>query len=287
MLLYGASAWALSFSPRLEKKLSSIQRILLLNITGSYRTTPTAALKTITGIMPLHLKAQQEAIFINFVCLRKEIEFEGLFYQPSDYEEKIKSLTIHSSLFNIINQISSTDPYKEDSSLVFFTEVSKTEMGTGCSYCAFENGSKVLEWKGKLEIFHTVFQVELIGLKEAIIRASQGNGTTKIWTDSLSSVMAVLDPHTPHQLVRGIQSLLTQNRSILVRWIKAHAGYQGNEESDTIAKKAITEGVVMKVLNTRCELKQHLQELFLKNGKIFGIMETLDVLFIKCSKQLT
>ncbi|GBM66853.1 hypothetical protein AVEN_128525-1 [Araneus ventricosus] len=99
--------------------------------------------------------------------------------------------------------------------------------------------------------------------------------------------MAVLDPHTPHQVVRDIQSLLTQNRNILVRWIKAHIGYRGNEEADTLAKKAITEGVVMKTLSPLCELKQHLQELFLKNDKIFGIMETLYVLFINCSKQFT
>ncbi|GBM53508.1 hypothetical protein AVEN_261278-1 [Araneus ventricosus] len=39
-----------------------------------------------------------------------------------------------------------------------------------------------------------------------MIRASQGNEITKIRTDNLSSVMAVLDPHTPHQLVRDIQS---------------------------------------------------------------------------------
>ncbi|GBO26892.1 hypothetical protein AVEN_57725-1 [Araneus ventricosus] len=134
---------------------------------------------------------------------------------------------------------------------MFFTDASKTEMGTECSYCAFENDIKVLEWKGKLEKFHAVFQAELMGLKEAIIRASEGNETTKIWTDSLSSVMAVLDPHTPHQLVRDIQSLLTQNRNILVRWIKTHAGYLGNEEADTLTKKAITEGVVMKALNPR------------------------------------
>ncbi|GBL77488.1 hypothetical protein AVEN_41872-1 [Araneus ventricosus] len=110
--------------------------------------------------MPLHLEAQQEAIFINVTCLRKEIEFEGLSYQPSDYEEKIMSLTIHPSLLNIINQISTTEPYKEDNSLMFLADGSRTEMGTGCSYCAFENGSKVLEWKGKLENFHAVFQAE-------------------------------------------------------------------------------------------------------------------------------
>ncbi|GBN92997.1 hypothetical protein AVEN_9726-1 [Araneus ventricosus] len=63
-----------------------------------------------------------------------------------------------------------------------------------------------------------------MGLKEAIIRASEKNETTKIWTDSLSSVMAELDPHTLHHLVRDIQSLLTQNRNILIRWIKAHGG---------------------------------------------------------------
>ncbi|GBL88975.1 hypothetical protein AVEN_255142-1 [Araneus ventricosus] len=148
---YEASAWALSVSPRLEKKLASIQKIFLLCITGSYRTT---ALQTITRIMPLHLKAQEEA-----------------------------------------------EPYKEDNNLMFFTDGSKTEMGTGCSYCAFENGVKVLEWMGKLEKFHTLFQAELMGLKEAIIRESQGNEITKIWIDGLSSAMAVLDPHTPHQLI--------------------------------------------------------------------------------------
>ncbi|GBM42145.1 hypothetical protein AVEN_99063-1 [Araneus ventricosus] len=77
-----------------------------------------------------------------------------------------------------------------------------------------------------------------MGLKEANIIASQGNDKTNIWTDSLSSVMAELDPHTPHKLVRDIQSLLTQKRNILVRWIKAYVGYRGNEEADTLAKKS-------------------------------------------------
>ncbi|GBN86033.1 hypothetical protein AVEN_56394-1 [Araneus ventricosus] len=90
-----------------------------------------------------------------------------------------------------------------------------------------------------------------MGLKEVIIRASQGNEINKIWTDSLSSVMAVLDPHQP---VRDIQSLLTQHRNILVAWIKTHVGYQGNEEADTLSRKAITEGVVVKVLKPQCEL---------------------------------
>ncbi|GBN55274.1 hypothetical protein AVEN_112464-1 [Araneus ventricosus] len=97
-----------------------------------------------------------------------------------DYEEKINRITIHPSLFNIINQISTTEPYKDDNSTMLFTDSSKTEIGTVCVYHALENGIKVLEWKGKLEKFHTVFQAELLGLKEAIIRASQGNEITKV-----------------------------------------------------------------------------------------------------------
>ncbi|GBN68201.1 hypothetical protein AVEN_214734-1 [Araneus ventricosus] len=41
---------------------------------------------------------------------------------------------------------------------------------------------------------------------------------------------------------------------------------------------------VMNALNPRCEHKQHLQELFFKKWQN---LETLYVLFIKCSKQLT
>ncbi|GBM96984.1 hypothetical protein AVEN_123723-1 [Araneus ventricosus] len=155
-------------------------------------------------------------------------------------------------------------------------------MGTGCSHCAFENGTEVLEWKGKLEKFHTVFQAELMGLKEAIIRAVQGNEIAKIWAESLSSVMAVLDHYTPHQLVRDIQYLLTQNRNIMIRWI--HVVYRGNKETDTLSKKAII--IVIKTLKPQCKLNIY-KICFLEDSKIFEIMETLDVLFIKCAKQFT
>ncbi|KAF8786370.1 hypothetical protein HNY73_008091 [Argiope bruennichi] len=82
MLLHGVSAWSLSSSPRLERKLSFIQRI-----TGSYRTTPTSASQVIIGFMPQHLKAQQEALYINITGLKKEIEFEGVTYYPREFEE--------------------------------------------------------------------------------------------------------------------------------------------------------------------------------------------------------
>ncbi|GBN89190.1 hypothetical protein AVEN_64999-1 [Araneus ventricosus] len=126
MLLYRLVLGPSLFITGWKKILSSIQRIFLLYINGSSRTTATVALQTITGIVLLQLEAQQEAIFINVACLRKQIEFEGISYHPRDYEGIMKSLTIHPSIINIINQISTTEPYKENNSLMFFTDGSKT-----------------------------------------------------------------------------------------------------------------------------------------------------------------
>ncbi|GBM74532.1 hypothetical protein AVEN_126583-1 [Araneus ventricosus] len=64
-LAHGASACSRNLTQRLENKLSSIQRPILLNITDAYRTTSTAALKVIEGLMPLHLKIKLESEYVS------------------------------------------------------------------------------------------------------------------------------------------------------------------------------------------------------------------------------
>ncbi|GBM87388.1 hypothetical protein AVEN_168637-1 [Araneus ventricosus] len=44
MLAHGSSAWYLNPTYKMKRKLSSIHRPFLLNISGAYLTTPTAAL---------------------------------------------------------------------------------------------------------------------------------------------------------------------------------------------------------------------------------------------------
>jgi hypothetical protein len=52
--------------PRLEyktsqAKLSKLQRLACLGITGAMRTAPTAAIEVLLGLRPLHLKIEAEA----------------------------------------------------------------------------------------------------------------------------------------------------------------------------------------------------------------------------------
>ncbi|GBN98103.1 hypothetical protein AVEN_76763-1 [Araneus ventricosus] len=62
MVLHGVAVFAYPLSAREARLLNSIRLTFLLNITGAYYTTPTVALRIITGILPLPLKAEMEAL---------------------------------------------------------------------------------------------------------------------------------------------------------------------------------------------------------------------------------
>ncbi|GBM58157.1 hypothetical protein AVEN_125034-1 [Araneus ventricosus] len=72
----------------------------------------------------------------------------------------------------------------------------------------------------------------------AIEAASSLHRPIKIWTDSLSSLMAIVNPKSHHSMDRQIQTLT--HKYIHLRWLKAHVGYLGNECVDQLAKEAIT-----------------------------------------------
>ncbi|GBM38211.1 hypothetical protein AVEN_8274-1 [Araneus ventricosus] len=76
----------------------------------------------------------------------------------------------------------------------------------------------------------------------AIEAASFLHRPIKIWTDSLSSLMTILNPKSHYSMVREIQTLLLSHKHIHLRWLKALVGYLGNECADQLAKQAITKG---------------------------------------------
>ncbi|GBN25748.1 hypothetical protein AVEN_8201-1 [Araneus ventricosus] len=73
MMLHGAAAWAQNLTSYQKKLRQKIQRKFLLFITGAYRTTPTAALQFITGILSLFLKDEQESVYVRVARIRSPI----------------------------------------------------------------------------------------------------------------------------------------------------------------------------------------------------------------------
>ncbi|GBM09735.1 hypothetical protein AVEN_101787-1 [Araneus ventricosus] len=109
-----------------------------------------------------------------------------------------------------------------------YADGSKTDEGTGSAYCILENYGIIASWQGKLDRSNSVSQAEILAIR------------IKIWTDSLSSLMAILNPKSHHSIVREIQTRLLSHKHIHLRWLKAHVGYLGNECADQLAKEAIT-----------------------------------------------
>lgn len=82
---------------------------------------------------------------------------------------------------------------------------------------------------------HTgIFTAEIAAIKMAIIYAIEHDERTLICTDSLSATKALLNGAYDDML--GLQNA---NQQVLVLWIPAHIGIQGNETADNGAKRAL------------------------------------------------
>ncbi|GBM10955.1 hypothetical protein AVEN_171437-1 [Araneus ventricosus] len=241
-LCHGAAAWGHNMTSRLQKKLASIQRLLLLYITGAYRTTPTAALQVVTGLQPLHLQIQEEATYARVARARSSSNFFTVIFSPTEYESKSSGIHIQSPFFLLHNQISFAENHIDSGVKAIYTDGSKTDEGTGSAYCILENYGIIASWQGKLDRSNSVFQAEILAIRMAIEAASSLHRPIKIWTDSLSGLMAILNPKSHHSMVREIQTLLLSHKYIHLRWLKAHVGFLGDECADQLAKVAITKG---------------------------------------------
>ncbi|GBM28831.1 hypothetical protein AVEN_43555-1 [Araneus ventricosus] len=74
LILHGAATCAPNLTSCQRKLLLTTQKKYLLFITGVYRTTPTAVLQSITGILTLYLKAEQKAVYVRAARLRRYLE---------------------------------------------------------------------------------------------------------------------------------------------------------------------------------------------------------------------
>ncbi|GBM59866.1 hypothetical protein AVEN_50451-1 [Araneus ventricosus] len=129
VLAHGAVAWCLEPTVRIAIKLSTIQRPLILAISGAYRTTSTAALQVILGILPLHLQLQREARGTALFRLRLPLSTNISDIDPSEIEENATGWSTHPLEHLSPTQISLDDGGNINTGLRIYTDGSKTEKG--------------------------------------------------------------------------------------------------------------------------------------------------------------
>ncbi|GBM77919.1 hypothetical protein AVEN_89583-1 [Araneus ventricosus] len=243
MILHGVAAWAYPLSARQSRLLNSIQRKFLLNVTGVYSTTPTAALQVIEGIKPLHIKAEQEAVYVRTTRLRKTSNYNNINFNPNNYEDDTTSTKFHPAIFQLEDRISLKKQFLPVPGLNIYTDGSKIEDKTGSAFCVMEEDITKYERMAQLSPFNTVFQAELLAIQEACLWASKTNQQIKVWSDSESSLHSIASIDTKSPIAQQTQEILLKSTNIKLGWIKAHVGYSGNEAADVLAKKAPQEGI--------------------------------------------
>ncbi|GBL79770.1 hypothetical protein AVEN_18285-1 [Araneus ventricosus] len=151
-LAHEAAAWSRNLAQRHEKKLSSIQKLFLLNITGAYRTTSTAALQVIAGFMPLHLKIKLESEYVRIAWLRQNIVGGGRTLQPCNYEDKVHGW--HNRPAECIKEgrISLEKDIENKGLINFFTDASRSELCVGTAFCILDEQQELHHsWQGRLQ----------------------------------------------------------------------------------------------------------------------------------------
>ncbi|GBN89884.1 hypothetical protein AVEN_135850-1 [Araneus ventricosus] len=200
-------------------RLLAADAVLLHCALNKLRTAPTAALQVVTGLQPLHLQIQQEATYVQVARARSSSNFFTVIFSPTDYESKSSGIHIHPHNFLLHNQISFAENHRVSGAKAIYTDGSKTDEGTGSAYCILENYGIIASWHGKLDHINSVFLAEILAIKMAIEAASSLRRPIKIWTHSLSNLMAILNPKSHHSMVGEIQTLLFSHKHIHLRWL--------------------------------------------------------------------
>ncbi|GBO13043.1 hypothetical protein AVEN_215255-1 [Araneus ventricosus] len=213
VLAHGAVAWCLEPTVRIARKLSTIQHPFLLAISGAYRTTSTAALQVILGIPPLHLQLQREARGTALFRLRLPLSTNVSDIDPSKIEEKATGWSTH--------------------------PLEHLKRGVGAAFCVLTDVNITHRWSTRLSLRNTDFQAEILALLKAVEHAvSLPTQQQTVLVDNQASINSAANPKSHNSIARKIFKLLHSHPHIRVSWIKAHAGYRGNEEVDRLAKEA-------------------------------------------------
>lgn len=250
------------------KRLTKVQRLACLMITGAQSSTPTAALQCILGLTPIEvtLKAVATRAWHRLQCrglwMRNPL-FGGphshtvlcegwasndpTLRMPTDW---VITADISCKLYSV--DIKSRREWATDLSetlmdIVCYTDGSNNGYLSGSGVFIEERSScrrTVYEKSVYLGPHASVFQSEVFAILHAIYWLLDGNYQNRhicLFVDSQSALLALEAMHTSSCLVRECHSTLNSLASsnlVRLMWIPAHSDFRGNEMADGLAKAA-------------------------------------------------
>lgn len=247
-------------------KLSKLQRLACLGITGAMITTPTAAMEMLLDLPPLHLVMRAEALGaayrlnINAIGLRSgnrkigghneifnQLENTRILSMPSDRISKVFDFR---KPFRVVipERVEEERILKlrEQRRTIWYTDGSKTSSSTGAGiYEETGNGYSI-----NLGNTTTVFQAELLAITacvQVMVWRGYENRMIHIMTDSKAALQALnsveIYSRTVLNCLNALVELALRNR-ITLEWVPGHQGIAGNDKADSLAKEGSSKSLV-------------------------------------------
>ncbi|GBL75896.1 Putative protein in type-1 retrotransposable element R1DM [Araneus ventricosus] len=262
-LLYGASVWGGALTKTQITRLHSIQRIFLLKLSRGYRTTSTNVLNVLTGLPPLHIVAESE--FIKFqIWVRRSAQYNNIVDNSHlDINMLVKNIPSDEKFISPPSQIQNAD-------FEVYTYGSRMEDRTGFAVCILQNNINTQNYLFKLKTYNSVFQAELAAIQYAANWAASNNHKINIYTDSLSSIMALKSASSRSRFVNLAKKDIHSAINLVgLSWVKAHIGIEGNELADQFAKQALSTGEELDIPAPRSYLNRKLKSFILNTWNTY------------------
>ncbi|XP_040582163.1 uncharacterized protein [Lepeophtheirus salmonis] len=234
IISYGCLIWGHSITTKKSaiKILNKIQRKILLAMTQTLRSTPTAGMESVLGIIPLDLFLQSQATKSRWRTRHFLVDtWDGIGNLPTRRGHHFSSDKIITEL-----QLNQSSDYIKGSrtwiknqevngpDIIIYTDGSKDEEGNTGAGCAITQGDTSLHQSNvSLNKEATVFQAEVFaiaGSVEALTRMEKPSEDVVIRSDSQSAIADILNPFTKN-------------------WCKGHCDITGNEFADYLAKRGV------------------------------------------------
>ena len=284
MLTYGCLVWG----PAVEQHedilvaLRRLNRLAINTMVKVPRSTPTQGLEIILDVTPLHLHILHEGLAtfnrlqsqlpLNWVGVYPNLTFSIAHLRYWHYiaeDADILDFNANSDACHVPcperKFVLDTESFVDMAACQgraawnVYTDGSKMQDRVGAGVFIQCGGARVAEECFRLPDDSTVYQAEMMAIREAakILAQAIGLTTVKFFVDSQAALRTfqagIITSKLAYQTILTLNTITAQ--SIVFVWTKAHVGTHGNEKADQLAKKGTHLEEILLIPKPACELK--------------------------------
>lgn len=247
--------WSKTRQTSAINKLSRLQRMACLAITGGLRSTPTTSMEVLLDLPPLDILIRAEARMALYriklldhrpISQNKtmgsemlELTCESILEMRSDHMTSVRHTNKNFEV--IMDRSTDLETYKFPSGgLVWYTDGSKTHEGTGAGVHGVRPRKDLVFALGQ---YASVFQSEVYAILQCVRenkRRSYSNKRIYILSDSQAALGALKSFKVKSRLIMECLNELTAlagHNRVTLMWVPGHKGIEGNERADELARE--------------------------------------------------